>query len=57
MHPSNISLTFEVFHFDISGNDINELHSRNISLISLTFEVFHFDISDNDIIELHSRNI
>ena len=48
-----ILITLEVFHFDISGKDFNELHSSNKELISVTFEVFHFDISGNDINELH----
>ena len=49
-----ILLTFEVFHFDISGNDINAWQPKNIKLISVTLEVFHIDISGNDINELHS---
>ena len=60
IHPLNIQLiylTLEVFHFDISGNDINELHSKNIKFIYLTLEVFHFDKSGNDINELHPLNI
>ena len=56
IHPLNISnilLILEVFHFDKSGNDINELHPENIESINLTLEVSHFDISGNDINELH----
>ena len=56
IHPENISLILlilEVFHFDKSGNDINELHPENISLIYLTLDVFHFEISGNDINESH----
>ena len=38
IHPSNISVKLEIFHFDKSGNDINELHPSNIKLISLTLD-------------------
>ena len=34
-----------VFHFDISGNKVNDEHLLNKTLISITFCVFHFDIS------------
>ena len=57
LHPLNIPnilVTLEVFHFDISGNDDNEVHQPNIQLISVTLEVFHFDISGNDDNDLHS---
>ena len=47
------TVTSEVFHLDILGNDIKELHPANIWLIFVTFEVFHLDISGNDIKELH----
>ena len=53
----SIASTLEVFHFDKSGKDINELHPSNILFIDITLEVFHFDISGNDINELHSLNI
>ena len=46
-------ITLEVFHFDISGIDINELHPENIPLILLTLEILHLDISGSDINELH----
>ena len=49
-------IKLEVFHLDISGNDINEEHSLNMKLISLTLEVFNLDISGNDINEEHSLN-
>ena len=42
-----IFLTFEIFHFDISGNEDNLEQLKNIELILLTFEVFHADISGN----------
>ena len=45
---TDISLTLEVFHFDISGKDFNEQHPLNIQLISVTIEVFHSDKSGND---------
>ena len=38
IHPLNISLvylTLEVFHFDKSGKDINELHPSNILFIDI----------------------
>ena len=41
-------LTFEAFHFEISGNEDIDLQPLNILLISLIFEVLHFDISDNE---------
>ena len=47
-----MSKTFVVFHFDISGNDTNDLQFENIELISVTLLVFHFDISGNDTIDL-----
>ena len=34
-----------VFHFDKSGNEVNELHPEKIKLISIILEVFHIDIS------------
>ena len=48
-----MSLTLEVSHFDMLGNDTNALHSANIELMSLTLEVSHFDISGKDFKELH----
>ena len=45
---------------DISGKDINELHSLNIPFIPylpLTLEVIHVDISGNDINDFHPENI
>ena len=38
-----------IFHFEISGNDLNEEHPENILLILLTFSVFHLDISGKEI--------
>ena len=50
----SINLNLEVFHLDISGNDINEVHSKNKDLIPMTLEVSHLDISGNDTNKLHS---
>ena len=36
--------TLEVFHFDISGNNIKEFQLLNISFIFMTLEVSRFDI-------------
>ena len=41
-------MTLFVFHLDISGKDIKELHPLNIPLILVTLFVFHLDISGND---------
>ena len=38
-----------VFHFDISGSDINDEQFKNISAIIVTLSVFHLEISGNDI--------
>ena len=46
-------MTLLIFHFDISGNDINEEHPLKISWKLLTLQTFHFDISDNDINDEH----
>ena len=43
------AVTFDVFHFEISGNDSNDLQLQNIPHILLTLEVFQFDISGNDV--------
>ena len=50
-------VTLDVFHFDISGNDINESHLKNIPCILVTLEVSHFDMSGNEINKLHSLNM
>ena len=50
-HSQTIKLilkTLLVFHFEISGNDDNDLHSQNILLISITLLVFHFEISGKE---------
>ena len=46
-----------VFHFDISGNDFNDVQFINTPLILVTFLVSHIDISGNEINDEHSRNI
>ena len=60
-HFSNIYLFLfeisELFYFNITGNDINELQLENILLIYLTLLVSHFDIAGNDINELQFENI
>ena len=43
-----IFIIFEVSNFDISGNDINELHLSNIQLILVALEISHFEISGNN---------
>ena len=40
-------MTFEVFHFEISGKDINALHPLNIFDMLMVSEVFHFEILGN----------
>ena len=55
MHPEKIKLIFvtlEVFHLDISGNDINEWQSSKHPKcfpIVLTLEKSHFEISGNEV--------
>ena len=44
----NKVITFDVFHFDISGKDNNNEHPLNIYSILIISDVFHFDISDKD---------
>ena len=51
-----MSLTFDIFHFDISGNDSKEEHLQNILEISLAFDIFHFDISGNNFNDEHLQN-
>ena len=46
-------IILDVFHFDISGIDVNELHSLNINSIYITLLIFHLDISGNDINDSH----
>ena len=51
LHPLNVQIILValfVFHFEISGNDDNDLHPLNIPLILVTLLVFHFEISGND---------
>ena len=43
-----ISVTFLVFQFDISGNDIKLEQLENNAFSLFIFLVFHFDISGND---------
>jgi hypothetical protein len=46
-------MTLFVFHLDISGKDIKDLHPLNIPLILVTLFVFHLDILGNDFNEEH----
>ena len=48
---------FSIFHFDISGNDINDEQSVNIYCICVIFDVSHFDVSGNDIKDEHKLKI
>ena len=48
MKITNYTITFEVFHFDISGNENNSLLLENISPILVTLEVSNFDMSGNE---------
>ena len=48
-----ISITLSMFHFDKSGNDINDEHLLNNPLILVTLIVFHFDILGNDFNDEH----
>ena len=44
MHPSGIEsipVVLEIFHLDISGNDISDTHSLNINFILKILVVFH----------------
>ena len=43
-NPFNL-VKFLIFHLDISGKDINDLHPLNIPSISLTLDKFQFYIS------------
>ena len=43
-----------VFHFEISGNLINEEHLLNIFFIFKTFFVFHFEMSGKYFNDEHS---
>ena len=55
IHSENIALllaALEIFHFEISGKDDNELHLLNIKFILVTLEIFHFEISGKDDNEL-----
>ena len=40
----SICFILSVFHFDISGNNFNELQPEKTKLISTIFNVFHFEI-------------
>ena len=46
---NSLSFTFLISHFEISGNDYNELHPENIPFIFIILLVSHFEISDNEL--------
>ena len=48
-----ISVTLEIFHFDISGIEIKLIQSSNKLFIKIIFDVFNFDKLDKDIKEPH----
>ena len=50
-HQSDIFLSLEIFHCDISGKDINKLQPLNIFLIFSKLLMFQFNISGKDIKE------
>ena len=52
-----IFLTLIVFHFEISGKDVNDDHNLKIYIILVTLLVFHFEISGKDDNDEHSLNI
>ena len=52
-----ILITLLVFHLDISGNDIDELHFLNIPIIQFILFVFLLNISGNDINRSQQKNI
>ena len=43
-----IMVTFEIFHFEISGIETKDVQLLNKEFIFVIFEVFHFDISGNE---------
>jgi hypothetical protein len=50
-------LTFFVFHFEISGNEVNEEQHENILFIKVTFSVFHFEISGSEVNEEQLKKV
>ena len=58
MNKKNIlleSVIFLVFHFEISGNSVNDEHSEKIPDIFLTFSIFQIEIFDNSFRDEHSQ--
>ena len=51
-----ISETFVIFHFDISGKDNRCLHSENNEDKLLIFEIFHLEIFGSFVKEEHFAN-
>ena len=48
-----MSFIFSVFHFEISGKDVNEEHLMNKPLIYSILSIFQTEISGNDFNEEH----
>jgi hypothetical protein len=51
-----IEVILHVFHFEISGIEVNFVHSEKIKLILETFSMFQTDISGNDFNSEHLLN-
>ena len=49
-------MALEVFHFDISGNDINDEQPLNIPLKLVLISVLQLEISGKDFNDEHSLN-
>ena len=47
---------FFVFHLEISGNSIKDLHPKNKSFMVLVFSIFHFDMSGKYFKDEHPAN-
>ena len=50
-------ITSEVFHFEISGKELNEEHPKNKDCICVTFLVSQFEISGKDDKDWQPANI
>ena len=57
IHSNIILVTLEVFHFDMSGKDIQKLQNKNIPLISITLDVFFFEKPDDTFYFQYSSKI
>jgi hypothetical protein len=56
LNKTEISNTFDKFHFDISGNDSREEQLLNKHFICVALEVSQFDISGKVIKDEQFRN-